>query len=186
MALAASDVGAWDFDVLADRVRFDEQMASLFGLDAEDGADGLPLQRFIEAVHPEDAALFQRKVARVLLHGGPYLLEYRTHPARGAPRWVLARGRFNADAVGRIVSGRGICIDVTESKRGGAVEERAVFLSVTQAATPLDRAADHAIAARKAIDEVGDGEGRALRHAADALLWALGRHLAQRAGRRSA
>lgn len=182
MALAASNVGTWDFDVPGDRVRYDEVIAALFGLDPSDGARGLPLQRFIEAVHPDDVAVFRRKVARVLEQGGHCLLEYRTRQASGETCWVLARGRFDADAVGRIVSGRGICIDITESKRDGAGEDRALFLASSEA-PPLDRAAEHAIAARKAIDEIGGGESHLLRQAVDALLWALGRCLAGRVER---
>jgi hypothetical protein len=180
LALAASNVGTWEYAVPADRVRFDEVMAALFGLDAEDGKHGLPLQRFVEAVHPEDVGLFERKVARVLAHGGLYVLEYRTCPTPGALHWVLARGRFEADATGRIVSGRGICVDITENRCDEGTAGRALFLGAPGEAAPLDRAAEHAIAARKAIDEVADREGRTLRQAADALLWALGRCLARR------
>jgi hypothetical protein len=43
--------------------------------------------------------------------------------------------------------------------------------------SPLDRAAQHAIAAQKAINEDGSAS---LRHWADMLLWAIGRTIVRR------
>ncbi|WP_244625479.1 PAS domain-containing protein [Methylobacterium mesophilicum] len=183
-ALAASNVGTWRTGQTVQHYITDETAAALFGLDPEQAAEGVPLLNYSRAVHPADRAVFHEKIDRVTEYGGLFVIEYRTMPRAGALRWVLARGRYERDPLTGEMQGRGILIDITESKLDGHVEDRALFIKPHTHKHPLDRAADLAVETRQAIDQVGGHEGQALRHAIDALLWLLGRTLARRNGRR--
>lgn len=179
-ALTASQVGTWETDPLRDYTLSDATTASLFGVDPDQAAKGLPLATYVRAVHPEDRAALYDTLGRVREHGGLFVIEYRTYPTPGDLRWVLARGRYGREARTGAVTGRGIVIDITESKLDGQAEDRAFFLMDEDDEAPLDRAAALALQARQAIVEVPGTEGIGLRRLVDTLLLALGHALARR------
>lgn len=179
-ALIASNVGTWQTGQSLQHYIADETAAALFGLDASDTAEGLSLAVYSRAVHPDDRAGFRDRLSRVTEHGGLFVHEYRMVPREGVVRWVLARGRYERDPVTGEMRGRGILIDITDSKLDGLAEDRALFVKLDAGKHPLDRAAELAIKTREAIDEIEVHEKSVLRLAVDALLWALGRALARR------
>ncbi len=181
-ALNASQVGTWETSFATNRTFSDAATAALYGVDADRAAKGLPFSTYARSVHPDDRAAFNHKIGRLREHGGLYVVEYRTVPAPGDLRWVLVRGRYERDEHTGEMTGRGIVIDITESKHDGRTEDRAFFMTEEDAETPLDRAATCAIQARQAIEEVDGPEGLGLRQSVDALLLALGRALARRVG----
>lgn len=184
-ALAASNVGTWRTGHTPHHYIADETAAALFGLDPAQAAKGPLLLHYLRAVHPADHGLLNDKLNRVTEEGGLFVVEYRTMPPGGPLRWVLARGRYECDPKTGEMQGRGILIDITDSKLDGHAEDRAMFIKPNEVKHPLDRAAELAIETRKSIDEIEGDEGRALRNAVDALLWLLGRTLARRGIRRS-
>ena len=164
-ALDALDViGRWEWDAASDRARVDAVVALLFNVDPEEAEEGLPLSRFIDGIHPDD----QRRVLELIRSSAnassAYLTEYRVISVDGRTRWLLARGRFIGDCRGRPQTGAGIIIDITQMRMSEGTFEDAD--SQTEG-TPLDRAADHAIAAQQAIVDLQDPH---LKVFADALL----------------
>lgn len=113
------------------------------------------------------------RIGRCRVEGGTYLAEYRVISVDGQMRWVLDRGRFTLDHLGQPASGAGIIVDITWMRMSEGTLNDA---EISSGEPPLDRAADHAIAAQKAIVELEDP---ALKTKADALLMALGRKIAQ-------
>ncbi len=178
-ALVASQVGTWETDFSHDRTVCDEITAKLFGVEPEQAAVGLPLASFSRAIHPQDLPVFEQRLGVVREQGGLFVVEYRTQPAPGRSHWLLVRGRYAYDPGNGGVIGRGIVIDITESKLDGSTEDRAFFIDPHVAETPLQRAAGHAVAARHAIDETRCIDTPALRRSVDALLLDLGRALAR-------
>ncbi|QGY02323.1 PAS domain-containing protein [Methylobacterium mesophilicum SR1.6/6] len=175
-ALDALDViGRWAWDAATDRVRSDAFVALLFNLLPEEAEDGVPLSSFVDGIHADDRDRVLALVRRSAQEGSTYLTEYRVNSIDGRTRWVLARGRFTSDADGRPLVGSGILVDISRMRMSEGTFNEAE--SVPEEA-PLDRAADHAIAAQQSIAEMSDP---ALKVLADALLIALGRKLAQRA-----
>jgi hypothetical protein len=174
-ALDALDViGRWEWDAATDRVRSDAFVALLFNLLPEEAEDGVPLSSFVDGVHADDRDRVLALVRRSAQEGSTYLTEYRVNSIDGRTRWVLARGRFTSDADGSPLVGSGILVDITRMRMSeGTFNEAESFPDEA----PLDRAADHAIAAQQAIAEMADPELKVL---ADALLIVLGRKLARR------
>lgn len=179
-ALAASNVGTWHSVADLQRYVADEAAAAMFGLDPVETAAGIPLSRYACALHPADRTVFSDRVDRVTENGGLFVMEYRTTPREGVVRWVLARGRYERDPATGEMAGRGILIDITESKLDGHVEDCALFVAPQVHHHPLDRAADLALEAREVIEAIDGRDGPILRQAVDALLWAVGRALARR------
>jgi PAS fold len=173
-ALDALDViGRWDWEATTDRARVDGFVALLFDVDPGEAEQGVPLSAFIDSIHPEDREHVHALIRRCGREGSTYLTEYRVISVDGQTRWVLARGRFSIDHLGRSVGGAGILVDITRMRMSeGTFSE--VEASLGEA--PLERAADHAIAAQQAIVELQDPE---LKAHADALLLVLGRKLAR-------
>ena len=174
-ALSASQVGVWETDFDNDRTRVDAALAALFGVDPHEAAVGLPLARYVQAVVPEDRAALDEKLNQVRQFGGMYVIEFRTQPKPTDLRWVLARGRYERDQTTGVMTGRGIIIDITESKMDGQVEDRALFFAPDSDGPSLDHVAALTLEARQEIDALGEKEGSHLRNAVDALLWAVGR-----------
>ena len=174
LALDALDViGNWEWDCGSDLTRADVFVALLFNLDPEEAEEGAPLSSFIKGIHPEDRQRVSALIQRSAREGSSYVAEYRVCSADGITRWVLARGRFSCDHVGRPHNGRGIIVDITRVRMDESAVETADDYS---AGPPLERAAGHAMAAQQAIVELQDP---ALKARADALLLDLGRKLAQ-------
>lgn len=101
-------------------------------------------------------------------------------PPESTVRWLLGRGQYKRDEQGGAVIGRGIVVDITESKFNGQAEDRDLLGLPIMEDAPLDRLATCALQARRAVDEIFEHEKPRLRPAVDALLWAVGRALAKR------
>lgn len=174
-ALNASQVGVWETDLKSGRTRVDAAIAAWFGVDPIAAARGLPTAHFVHAVLPEDRTALHDKLHQVRTFGGLYVFEFRTQPSPHEVRWLLARGRYERDETTGAMTGRGIIIDITESKLDGQVEDRALFYATGKGGPSLNHVAVLALEARQEIDDLGEKEGSPLRNAIDALLWAVGR-----------
>ncbi|WP_306421670.1 PAS domain-containing protein [Methylobacterium aerolatum] len=165
----------WETDFDNGRTRVDGTIAALFGIDPHEAAIGLPLARYVDAVVPEDRTALEEKLTQVRTLGGMYVIEFRTRPTPTDLCWVLARGRYERNQSTGAMTGRGIIIDITESKMDGQAEDRALFFAPRAEGPSLNHVAALTLEARQEIDDLGEKEGSPLRRAVDALLWAVGR-----------
>jgi PAS domain S-box-containing protein len=114
---AGGGVGAWDWDILGDRVYCNAPFAKLYSVDPERAAEGVPIFEFVARVHPEDRIRVNEKIRRALETGGDFAEEYRVVQHDGSARWVYARGRCQLDAAARPVRFPGVAFDTTERRR---------------------------------------------------------------------
>ncbi|WP_447670094.1 PAS domain-containing protein [Methylobacterium sp. A54F] len=171
-ALDSGDVaGNWEWDIRSDRVNADALVALLFNVDPEHAEAGAPRAAFTAGIHPHDRQRVSDLIGACAREGSVYVTQYRVCSADGVDRWLLSRGRFLRDAEGLPVRGRGIVVDITESRTGEDAS------GAEEAATPLEHVADRAIAAHKAITVLNDPQLQLL---SDALLLEVGRQLARR------
>uniref|UniRef100_B0SVM4 histidine kinase n=1 Tax=Caulobacter sp. (strain K31) TaxID=366602 RepID=B0SVM4_CAUSK len=137
---AASGVGTWDWDIVADKVYADARYATFHNVDPERAAAGAPLAEYSRALHPDD---FQRLLDSGRTHletTGDFLEEYRLIQADGSVRWVQARGQVYRDARGWAVRHRGVMVDITERKRiEAALEATEADLRIAIEAAGLGR-----------------------------------------------
>jgi PAS domain S-box-containing protein len=115
---AGGGVGAWDWDVPADRIYCNPRFASLFSIAPEIGAAGAPLAMFLARIHPKDIEHVTERIQNALNNGGDFAVECRVVEQEGGARWISAHGRCHLDAAGRGVRFPGVVFDISERKRG--------------------------------------------------------------------
>jgi len=113
-ALAIGKVGSWLWDVKANKITSDKNLAKLFHLTQKRLAAGLTIQDFIRAIHPEDRTRVESAIQTSLDKRIPFEQEYRITLVDGAQRWVLARGKVE-EQDGRLLF-PGVIVDITERR----------------------------------------------------------------------
>jgi hypothetical protein len=166
-------IGRWDWDIPNDRVYADALVALLFNVDPVSAEAGAPLNAFINGLHPEDQDRTRQLIANSAATGRSYVAEYRVRSADGRTRWVLARGRFILDHVGRPLRGSGLLIDITQSKH-----DETAYVSDTSPSSdhPLEQAAEHLLAAHQALQNTSEP---LLHRMSEMLLLEVGRRLSR-------
>ncbi len=129
-ALAAGNgIGTWDWDVPNDRVKADERFSELYGVPAELGRKGVPLERFFGGIHPDDLPGTRAAIADALETGGDFAAEYRLVQPDGAIRWVAAQGRCRLAADGTPLRFPGVSFDITKRKQADLRQSALLDLS---------------------------------------------------------
>jgi len=114
---AASGVGTWDWDIVADKVYADARYATFHNVDPQRAAEGAPLAEYSKSLHPDDYARLLNSGRTHLSTTSDFEEEYRLIQADGSIRWVQTRGRVERDAKGWAVRHRGVMVDITDRKR---------------------------------------------------------------------
>ncbi|WP_207208167.1 SpoIIE family protein phosphatase [Nocardioides glacieisoli] len=136
LAIDAAGVGAFVWDLVSGRLRWDERLLELFGLD--ESSFGGTIEAFNACVHPDDLARVTAAAGLAIATCGDYVAEYRVVRPEGGVRWIEARGRAFAETEGgpavRLV---GAAYDTTEVHEGEARIGR-VLESMSSAFYQLD------------------------------------------------
>ncbi len=116
MAREVAGVGAWEWDIKANKVYADARYAELHNVAPEFAEAGLPVQSYTPAVHPDDRDRIRDLALKVAQSGGDFAEEYRLVQADGSVRWVYTRGRAYLDEDGQPMRNTGVIVDITERK----------------------------------------------------------------------
>ncbi|ACG79462.1 sensor histidine kinase [Phenylobacterium zucineum HLK1] len=124
VAVEATGLGFWEWDVRNDRITWSERNRELFGAGEKGVFD---IARYAELVHPDDRDAIRDVYQRTLEApgDGDFVVEHRTalQPG-GRERWLQTRGRLVKDAEGvHLVVGT--TLDISERK---AVEDARTLL----------------------------------------------------------
>ena len=124
VAVEATGLGFWEWDLEANRVHWSDRNRALFGLGPD---DPVSVQRYLELVHPDDRNDVRATfiAARDQPDGGVYSLEHRIITPAGEQRWIQAHGSIATNADGEARLAVGTSLDITERK---AAEERRALL----------------------------------------------------------
>lgn len=113
-------IGAWEWDMKADKVYADARYAELHNVDPALAEAGLPVAAFTPAVHPDDRDRVRAVAQASGARGESFSEEYRLMQADGSIRWIYTRGRAYLDAEGQPARNTGVIIDITEQKQAEA------------------------------------------------------------------
>lgn len=94
------DSGVFTWDISSDQFFADSAFALLFGLDSKQTMVGLPMERYISRVHPEDKARVAKSIHDAVVSGYPCQQNYRVQSATGIFTEIMAFGRCFRDADG--------------------------------------------------------------------------------------
>ena len=107
-------MGSWEWDQVADRIEWSDQLYRLFGV-RRDEFDAT-FAAYLALVHSDDRPRVEAHVERSLATRRYEPLEHRIMRPDGEVRHVLARGEVVADEQGGVIRMLGTVIDVTERK----------------------------------------------------------------------
>ncbi|UQV45429.1 PAS domain-containing protein [Janthinobacterium lividum] len=116
LTLAAGEVATWNWDIVADRVTADSNMARLFPINA-DAATAAPLARYLDLIHPDDREQVSAQIAQALQAHTPFEASYRVGAGDGQYRSVIARGRAEYAPDGTPLQLPGVLLDITRQKQ---------------------------------------------------------------------
>lgn len=114
--LAMSLVGTWSWDIKAEKVYADVNLARMFGIDQKQARVGLPIERFIDSIYLKDRERVMHDIEQALSGKRTYETQYRTTLSDSEQRWVLARGYVEKDKDGKPTTFFGVIIDITAQK----------------------------------------------------------------------
>jgi diguanylate cyclase (GGDEF)-like protein/PAS domain S-box-containing protein len=117
LALAASRVCTWDYDLRSGAVLLSESWAEIIG--APPGETRTTVTALVEMVHPEDAAALRGALTETVKNRRTeYSVEHRVRHQSGEWRWIVSRGKVvERDARQRAVRVVGSNLDISDHKR---------------------------------------------------------------------
>jgi len=141
LALAAGQMGSWDWDMVRGECVWDEGQCRIFGVDPRSFA--VTAENIRMLVHPEDLDRLEQALRRISADAQSYQTEFRLRRPNGELRWCIGTAAATLDAAKRVVRVSGVTVDITERK---LAEERQVLL-----AREVDHRARNALAVVQSI-----------------------------------
>ena len=141
LALAAGQMGSWEWEVGGKELKWDEGQQRIFGVDPHHFHATVDNVRSL--VHPEDWQSLQHVVERMSKSARTQQTEFRVLRPNGETRWCTGTAAASVDAAGRVVRISGVTIDITDRKEA---EERQNLL-----AREVDHRARNALAVIQSI-----------------------------------
>ena len=119
MAVEATGLGTWDYDLLNERLTWSHENKAVFGLAADAEID---YPTFLTLLHPEDRPRVDvaAQAAATANGTGEYHCQYRVIRPNGEVRWIEATGRAQfreLQGVRKAVRFVGTSLDVTDRKQ---------------------------------------------------------------------
>jgi PAS domain S-box-containing protein len=114
LALAAADLGDWQWEAHSDVVLLSDRAADMFGLPR---GRTITWSRLRELLIGEDAERARRAVEEALATHTDYDVEYRVQRPAGGRCWIAARGRGLYTEAGAVAGMIGIVQDITARKQ---------------------------------------------------------------------
>jgi PAS domain S-box-containing protein len=148
LALGASGVGMWDWDIPADVLSWDERTNAIFGLPPH---SAVTYGRYLSLLEPQDREPVHRIVGEALDPGGTgrFEMEFRVRTPSGERRIIASRGQTifsNGGAAPRPLRLVGSVLDITERRRlEGEREQMRVALRHSEQRDALAARATHSV-----------------------------------------
>jgi PAS domain S-box-containing protein len=114
LALAAGQMGSWDWDLAKADCRWDEGQYRIFGVDPQSFI--VDLDHLAPLIPPEDLGLLQEAFRDLLREPSAQQVEFRVRRPSGELRWCIGASASSADEKGKVVRLSGVTIDITERK----------------------------------------------------------------------
>ena len=141
LALAAGNMGSWDWDLISGRIMWDAGQHAIYGVIP--GQFAITPEHYKVLIVPEDWDRLQTGMQSLLQHGHPHQAEFRVRRPNGEVRWCASTAAASTDGSGKVVRISGVTMDITERKEA---EERQALL-----AREVDHRAKNAMAIVQSI-----------------------------------
>jgi PAS domain S-box-containing protein len=123
LALAAGQMGSWDWNLASGDMSWDAGQHAIYGLVPEQFT---PTPEYFNLlVLPEDRPKLRAGMQPLLERGEPYQAEFRIVRPSGEIRWCASTATASLDLAGKVARIAGVTIDITDRK--GAEERQALL-----------------------------------------------------------
>ena len=112
LALAAGQMGSWDFDPVTGECQWDEGQHHIFGV--ERGRFQVTVDNIRAMIHPEDWERLVASGRRMAQGERTVQTDFRVVQPGGSVRWCTGTAAASFDAANRLVRVSGVTIDITE------------------------------------------------------------------------
>jgi PAS domain S-box-containing protein len=141
LALAAGQMGSWEWDPVNGDFVWDDGQYRIFGVDP--ASFDLTVDNIRALIHPEDWKHLQNAIKPAAHNTPSFQTEFRVCRPNGELRWCIGTAVASVDATDNIVRISGVTVDITDRKEA---EERQVLL-----AREVDHRARNALALVQSI-----------------------------------
>jgi len=117
LALEASDLALWEWDLTTDQIFVDRTYFGFLGLDRD--AESIPIANLRALVSPDDLEVFRNSIAAAIGGEAPlFQVQHRMRHADGRWVWLETSGSVSSrDANGRVTRMTGTNANITERKQ---------------------------------------------------------------------
>lgn len=116
IALENGSIGIWEWNILTNEIEWDERMENIFGI--EPGSFEGNYDAFEEFLVDEDKAHTRKAISKALEFKLPFETIYRIQLKNGDIKYISTKALVNRDSEGNPLRMAGVCIDITEMKKG--------------------------------------------------------------------
>jgi PAS domain S-box-containing protein len=124
LALAAGQMGSWEWNVARRATVWDQGQCEIFGVDPGTFLPSLDTIRPL--INPDDFELLEKASHKVSKDANTFQTEFRVRRPNGDVRWCTGTAAASFDENGKLIWISGVTADVTERKRA---EERQILLA---------------------------------------------------------
>ncbi|RIA47687.1 PAS domain-containing protein [Dichotomicrobium thermohalophilum] len=114
MAMAAGEIGVWDWDIASGRVRWSENLSCFMRMEPQvyEGR----IENFRDFLHPDDRDRVEAAIQDALAGKSDYQIEFRMQNPEGRVRWTETRAIVLRDRDGRPTRMIGVDMEITRRK----------------------------------------------------------------------
>lgn len=123
LALAAGQMGSWEWDAVTGKIFWDEGQHRIFGV--EPGRFAVTAENIQSLIHPEDWLRLREEAAAAADGAKSHHSEFRVRRPNGELRWCVGSAAASVDASRRVLRVAGVTVDITDRKNA---EDRQEFL----------------------------------------------------------
>ncbi|MGN6491945.1 MAG: ATP-binding protein [Agriterribacter sp.] len=154
VALTSADMGAWDWNVEEDQVKWNDQHFLLLGLPPDE--QEVPSALLLQFVHKDDAERISNALKLSVEETGLYHEEFRIVRTDHEVRWMNGYGKAISKKNGRATRMIGVMFDVTERKRLEQQKEDFISIASHELKTPMTSIKTYAEVLHETLQKTGN------------------------------
>jgi len=132
LATRSAQMGIWDWDLVSDRLIWDDRMYELYGISPGDFSE--VYQAWETAVHPDDLIPARTALQQALNSNKDYNMEFRILCPKGTVRYIEAHATIHRGSEGQPLRMIGVNLDISDRKQA---EEQLIYSALHDALTDL-------------------------------------------------